>query len=264
MMAMSQHPKDATDGMAEATLRFYSELNDYLPRDSRQRDIAVRFEPPCPARHLIERLGIPHTEIELILIDGVSVGLETAVPDRARIAVYPMFEALDITPLVRLRPFPLREPRFFADAQLGRLARYLRLLGFDTRYENNIGDADLVRRAVAERRIVLSRDRDLLMRREVTHGCHVREDAPMRQLAQVIERCDLVGRAQPFTRCMECNAPLRRVDKVQILDRLEPGTRRFYDTFWRCSGCGRIYWQGTHYQRLKSLVDAALSRTGQA
>lgn len=248
--------------MAEATLRLYEELNDYLPPARRKRDIAVRFTPPCPVRHLIEKLGIPHTEIELILIDGVSVDLETPVADGARVAVYPAFEALDVAPLLRLRPAPLRQPRFFADAQLGRLARYLRLLGFDTLYENHIGDAELVRRATADGRIILSRDRDLLMRRAVTHGCHIRDDAPVRQLDQVIERCDLAGRARPFTRCMECNAPLHTVDKAQILDRLEPETRTFYDAFWRCSGCGRIYWQGTHYRRLRSLVDAALSRAG--
>jgi len=248
--------------MAEATLRFYEELNDYLPPARRKQDIAVRFEPPCPVRHLIEQLGVPHTEIELILIDGVSVRLETPVADGARIAVYPEFEALDVSPLLRIRPAPLREPRFFADAQLGRLARYLRLLGFDTRYENNIGDAELVERAATEGRIILSRDRDLLMRRDVTHGCHIRQDAPLRQLAQVVERCDLAGRAQPFTRCMECNAPLQVVDKAKIVDRLEPETRTFYDAFWRCSGCGRIYWQGTHYRRLRSLVDAVLTRAG--
>jgi uncharacterized protein with PIN domain len=240
--------------MAEATLRFYEELNNYLPPARRRRDIRLRFDPPCPVRHLIEGLHVPHTEIELILIDGVSVPLDAPVHDGDRIAVYPVFEALDVSPLVRLRPAPLRDPRFFADAQLGRLARYLRLLGFDTLYENAVDDAELVRRAAESGRIILSRDRDLLMRRAVTHGIHIREDAPRQQLARVMARCDLAGQARPFTRCLECNGPIEPVRRADVLDQLEPATRAYYDAFWRCAGCGRIYWKGTHYRRLEALV----------
>lgn len=244
--------------MAEAILRFYAELNDYLPLAHRKRDIPVRFESPCPVRHLVESLGVPHTEIELIMIDATSVELETPVHHGDRIAVYPMFEAFDVTPLIRLRAQPLREPRFFADAQLGRLARYLRLLGFDTLYENRVDDADLVRRAGQQRRIILSRDRALLMRRAVTHGCHIRHHDPLDQLAQVVTRCDLAAQVKPFSRCMECNGPIEAVDKAQVLAELEPATRAFYDEFWRCRGCRRIYWKGTHYRRLQALVAKAL------
>ncbi len=244
--------------MAQATLRFYEELNDYLARANRRREIAVEFEPPCPVRHLIERFGVPHTEIELVLIDGTSADLETPVEDGDRVAVYPMFESLDVTPLLRLRSAPLRDPRFFADAQLGRLARYLRLLGFDTLYENDVGDAALVSQANAERRIVLSRDRRLLMRRAVTHGLHIRRDRPLDQLAQVVERCDLAGSARPFTRCMDCNSPLQAVAKAAIQDGLEPLTRAHYDRFWQCSGCRKLYWRGSHYERLVGLVADAI------
>lgn len=240
--------------MAEATFRFYEELNDYLPLAQRKRDISLSFDSPCPVRHLIESLGIPHTEIELIVIDGVSVDLETPLHDGDRVAVYPVFEALDVTPLLRLRPHPMRELRFFADAQLGRLARYLRLLGFDTLFESGVDDAELVRRAGHERRIVLSRDRGLLMRRAVTHGIHIRRDAPRDQLTQVMQRCDLATQARPFTRCMECNGLIEAVTKAEVLARLEPATRHYYDAFWRCTACDRIYWKGTHYRRLEALV----------
>jgi uncharacterized protein with PIN domain len=245
--------------MATATFRLYEELNDYLPRASRKRDLRVSFEPPCPVRHLVEGLGVPHTEIELILVDGVSVGLDRRLRGGERVAVYPMFEALDITPLLRLRQTPLRDPRFFADAQLGRLAHLLRLLGFDTLYDNRIDDAELVRHAAAERRTILSRDRALLMRRAVSHGCHVRDDDPRHQLVYVVRRCDLVDQARPFTRCMECNGLLEAVDKTEILAQLEPVTRDVYDRFWRCTGCGRIYWEGSHYRRLQSLVERVLA-----
>ena len=184
--------------MAHATLRFYAELNDYLPAALRQRENTLDFRPPCPVRHLVEIMGVPHTEIEILLINGVSVDLEATVHDGDRISVYPVWEAMDVGPLLRLRDFPLRETRFFADVQLGRLARYLRLLGFDTLFVRDIDDVDLVRQAVAERRIVLTRDRDLLMRRAVTHGCHIRQDdchsasIAFRELLRAI--CQNVGR----------------------------------------------------------------------
>jgi len=244
--------------MALATLRFYEELNDYLPSQMRKRDIAVHFEPPCPIRHLIETQGVPHTEVEIILLNGVSVDLEAPVHDADRVSIYPMFEALDVTPLLRLRPDPLREPRFFADAQLGRLTRYLRLLGFDTLYENRIDDADLVQKATAGQRIILSRDRALLMRRDVSHGCHIRNDNPMEQLAQVIRRCDLSRVSRPFTRCMECNGPIEAVSKQDVAATLEPETLACFEAFWRCGDCGQIYWKGSHYERLQRLVTAVL------
>ena len=236
--------------MAEATLRFYEELNDYLPPSLRKREFSTQFRTPCPVRHLIETQGIPHTEIEVILVNGASVGLEEPIDDGDRISVYPMFESLDVTPLLRLRPAPLRTPRFFADAHLGRLARDLRLLGFDTLYENAIDDAALVHRATAERRIVLTRDRDLLMRRDVTHGCHIRRGDPMDQLIEVIRRCDLKDAIRPFTRCLECNGSIAAVDKDQIASTLEPETAASFDAFWRCDNCGRVYWKGSHYDRL--------------
>lgn len=246
--------------MARAQLRFYEELNDYLPPERRRRTFAADFDTTCPVRHLIETHGVPHTEIEIILINGVSVGLEAAVHDGDRVSVYPMFEALDVSPLLRLRPQALRESRFFADAQLGRLARYLRLLGFDTLYENALDDADLVYRAVKDRRIILSRDRALLMHRGVRHGCHIRQVDPMEQLTHVVRRCDLVQSCRPFTRCMECNDQIRSVKKQQVVAMLEPETAAGFDEFWQCPGCNRIYWKGSHYARLQKLVSTVLAQ----
>ena len=248
--------------MAVARLRFYAELNDYLPVQLRQHEIAAPFTTPCPVRHLIETWGVPHTEIELILIDGTSVDFEAHVQDGDRISIYPVFESVDVTQLVRLRPRPLREPRFLADAQLGRLARYLRLLGFDTRYENAIDDRELVRHARDEHRIILSRDLGLMMRREVTHGCHIRTDDPIAQLVQVIRRCDLTHMTAPFTRCMECNGGIDSIDKAQVAAELPARTSAAFDAFWRCRDCRRIYWKGSHYQRLEQFVSAVLQQAG--
>ena len=246
--------------MAHAQLRFYEELNDYLPPGQRKQTFSVDFDTSCPVRHLIETQGVPHTEVEIILINGNSVGLEAPVHNGDLVSIYPMFEALDVSPLLRLRPKPLREPRFFADAQLGRLARYLRLLGFDTLYENAVDDADLVQRATQNRRIILSRDRALLMHRGVSHGCHIRQDDPIEQLVHVVRRCDLAGLSRPFTRCMECNDPIEPVSKLEVASLLEPETAASFDAFWRCPGCARIYWKGSHYERLQRLVESVLAK----
>jgi uncharacterized protein with PIN domain len=240
--------------MATVTLRFYEELNDFLPPERRKRDLVLSFQPPCPVRHLVELCGVPHTEVELVLRNGRSVDLDQRVADRDRLSVYPMFESLDVTPLVRLREAPLRNPRFLADAHLGRLARYLRLLGFDTQFQNDLGDAALASRAAAEGLILLTRDRGLLMRREVTHGCFIRTGRPLEQLEQVMRRCDLYPRVRPFSRCMECNGLVHPVDKAEVSDKLPPATRRHYRTFWLCARCGRVYWKGSHYARLEALV----------
>jgi len=241
--------------MPSALFRFYEELNDFLAPRRRKRDIVLSFEPPVPVRHLVENLGVPHTEVELILVHGRSVGLEQPLHDGDRVSVYPMFEALDVSPLLRIRPRPLRDPRFIADAHLGKLAHYLRLLGFDALFSNDAGDARLAALAAADGRVLLSRDRALLMHRKVQHGCYIRFLEPREQLLQVLRRLDLVRNIRPFTRCMECNGRLQRVDKQQIESDLPIGVARHYNAFWRCTGCARLYWQGHHYQAMRAWID---------
>jgi hypothetical protein len=249
--------------MAVATLRCYEELNDLLPHALRKRDIALSFDPPAPVRHLVETVGVPHTEIELVLRNGESVDLEAAVADGDRLAVYPVFERFDVAPLVRLRPAPLREPRFVADAHLGRLARDLRLLGFDTVYANDIGDDALARLAAAERRILLTRDRALLMRREVTHGCYLRAARPEEQLAYLVRRLQLCGLIRPFSRCTACNTAVEAVPPSAVESALPPGVRRRHAHFWRCAGCGRVYWQGSHWRAMAGRIARLCPERGQ-
>jgi uncharacterized protein with PIN domain len=237
--------------MATATLRCYAELNDFLPPDRRQREWPVEFVAPAPVRHLIELAGVPHTEVELILLNGVSVGLETGVTDGDRLAAYPMFEAFDVHRELRLRPEPLRQPRFVADAHLGRLARDLRMLGFDTLWFNDIGDAELVRISVDERRILLSSDRQLLMRQALTHGCFVRPGSTWQQLKALVTRLQLCEAIAPFTRCMACNETVVQVAPVDVRDQVPAGVLARHHAFWRCSGCGRIYWRGSHWRAMK-------------
>jgi len=237
--------------MAYATLRFYAELNDFLPAQRRQRDWTLAFEPPAPARHLIETCGVPHTEVELILREGASIGLETPVGDGDRLAVYPMFESCDVRPLLRLRPRPLRRLRFLADAHLGALARRLRMLGFDTVWHNDLGDGPLARLAVVEHRILLTRDRQLLMRQELTHGCYLRSGSSRRQLDELVRRLDLCAEIAPFTRCMACNETLMVVDPAAVQSEVPPAVYRRHQEYWRCQGCARLYWKGTHWEAMR-------------
>jgi hypothetical protein len=174
-----------------------------------------------------------------------------------------MFESFDVAPILQLRAAPLREPRFLADAHLGRLARDLRLLGFDTAFANDLGDDELARRAAAEHRILLTRDRQLLMRREVTHGCYLRAARPEEQLAYLVHRLQLCRLIRPFSRCTACNATVEPVAAEAVVARLPPSVRQLQARFWRCAGCGRVYWQGSHWRAMAGRV-ARLCGEGQS
>lgn len=241
--------------MTTATFRFYEELNDFLPPARRRREFTAACARAATAKHMIEALGVPHTEVELVLVNGETVGFDHRLRDGDRVAVYPKFEALDITPVLRVRAQPLRVTRFLADAHLGGLARLLRMTGFDTLYENGLRDAQIEALAREDGRIVLTRDRELLKRRGITHGCFVRALQPREQLREVIARLDLARRLQPFTRCMVCNGVLAPIDKANVLSRLPLNVRECHDRFNGCAHCGRVYWEGSHWNRMQALVE---------
>ncbi|NLV71264.1 MAG: Mut7-C ubiquitin/RNAse domain-containing protein [Actinobacteria bacterium] len=239
--------------MGSISIRFYAELGDFLPVERRGRE----FEHVCPGRDsvkdVIEGLGVPHTEVDLVLVNGEPVGFDHHLSEGDRVSVYPVFEALDISAVKSVRSQPLRVVRFAADVHLGRLARYLRLAGFDTLYRNDWDDRELAETAVREHRIILTRDRGLLMRSIVTHGYVVRETLPRAQLVEVLGRFDLWGLLRPFTRCSVCNDCVEPVTKAEIVSELPARTARYYQEFWRCTGCGRLYWRGPHYRSLMKL-----------
>lgn len=245
--------------MGQASFRFYAELNDFLPLNQKQQTITFSFELSASVKDMIEALGVPHTEIDLILVNGVPVDFSYPVQGGDQISVYPVFEAIDISPLVRLRPKPLRETRFVLDVHLGRLAVYLRMLGFDTLYRNDYADEELARISSTEGRILLTRDRGLLKRSMVTHGYCIRTTNPRQQLVDVLRRFDLFDSLTPFSRCLHCNGLLQAVDKAAISDRLPPKTRQYYDEFRCCQNCNRIYWPGSHFQRMQQFIASVLS-----
>jgi uncharacterized protein with PIN domain len=246
--------------MACAHFRFYAELNDFLPPARRKVEFEHCFERRASIKDMIESFGVPHPEIELILVNGKSVDFSYIVADQDQVSVYPVFERFDVSPLIRLRDRPLREPRFVIDANLGRLARYLRLLGFDCLYKNTFSDDDVARISQQQARIVLTRDRRLLQRKIISHGLFVRATQPRQQVGEVMQRLDLYALSQPFSRCARCNGDLKAVDKGAIAAQLQPKTRRYYDDFLQCSRCGQLYWQGSHHQRSQQLIKYFLQK----
>lgn len=248
--------------MPRAAVRFYAELNDHLAPGNRYRTLYREFTIPGSVKDLVESFGVPHTEIDLVTVNGESAEFARLVRDGDRVAVYPVFEALDITTATRLRVRPLREPKFVLDVHLGRLAAYLRMLGFDAAYGNSASDQELARSSVDEHRILLTRDRGLLMRSAVTHGYWLRETAPRRQTAEIVRRFDLARRIEPFTRCMACNSPLVPALKEEITGRIPPGVAAGREEFRECPACRRVYWQGTHYQRMRRWIDELAATCG--
>jgi len=238
-----------------ANFRFYAELNEFLPKAQQYKTVQVSFKGRQSVKHLIESLGIPHTEVDLVLVNGNSVDFNYLVEQDNLASVYPVFESLDITPLLHLRPRPLRDPCFVLDGHLGRLAAYLRMLGFDTAYRNDYEDEELAEISASQNRILLTRDRGLLKRRKVTHGFCLRTKDSREQLLNVIQRFDLDSQMNPFSRCIACNGLLVRVEKAEIYDLLQPGTKKYFDDFSRCENCAKIYWKGSHHDRMNALIE---------
>jgi len=248
--------------LPKVSIRFYAELNDHLPEPKKYRSLDKALITPTTAKDLIESFGVPHTEVDLVLLNGSSVGFEQFVEPGDRVSVYPVFEAFDITTELRVRPEPLRETRFVLDVHLGKLAAYLRMLGFDARYQSCFSDEDLARISAEERRILLTRDRELLKRGQVTHGYWLRQTDSRRQTAEILNRFDLASAIQPFMRCMACNGLLEDIAKDQVRERIPPLAAELHDEFRQCRGCGRVYWKGSHYRRMVTWIQQLISESG--
>ena len=245
--------------MNRATFRFYAELNDFLPQERKKRSFEYEFSGNPGIKNAIEALGVPHVEVDVILADGVSVDFHYHLQDGDRIAVYPVFESLDISPLVKLRPDALRHTAFIADVHLRKLAHYLRMLGFDTLHENDYVDEQIVRIAASSGRIILTRDRMLLKNSAVTHGYWVRSSDPVKQAREIIRRFDLRRQVKLLTRCPTCNGEIVPVSKEDVLERIPPRTALWLDEYFICTDCGKLYWRGTHYPKIMQKIDAILA-----
>lgn len=237
-----------------AQFRFYEELNDFIVPEKRKKRFNYDFNGHPSVKDAIEAIGVPHTEVDLIMVNGSSVGFDYQLQDNDDIAVYPVFESLDILPLVKLRQKPLRRSRFILDVHLGKLAGLLRLLGFDALYQNDYDDHEIVDIATREKRIVLTRDQGLLKHKSLTHGYWLRSQQTLEQLEEVCLRYDLFSQIQPFHRCIKCNGLLVPVEKEKIEHQLPPQVAQTYSRYRRCQSCRQIYWQGSHYDELQKIV----------
>jgi len=246
----------------DVSFRFYAQLNDFLPFARRGRRFTHTLRNVSSVKDAIEGLGVPHPEIDIILINGAAADFAVHLRNGDDVSVYPAFRSLDLSDLPRAGADPPQPARFALDAHLGKLASLLRLAGFDGVLLED--DEDLAKTAAREARIALTRDVALLKRSIVRYGYWVRSTDPQQQLAEVLDRFDLIGRMNPFTRCLRCNTPLEVVDPDTVADRLLPCTRASFNEFRRCPGCERIYWPGSHHDALLRVLDRARERVGRA
>jgi hypothetical protein len=226
--------------MKQASFTFHGVLKELLRPEKNGQRLIYPFRGEQSAKHLVESLRIPHTEIGVLTANGLPVSPGYLVQNG---------DAMDIFPFVLVEP--LVSPSFLLDNHLGKLATFLRILGFDAAYPRDDPDQKLVQTAVAEERILLSRDRGLLMYKELTCGCCLRSLDPHRQLFEILDRYQLYEQITPFRRCLRCNAVLQPVEKAVILDRLQPLTKQYYDEFHLCPACNQVYWKGSHYDHMQ-------------
>jgi uncharacterized protein with PIN domain len=239
--------------MAVVEIQCYGELNDFLPQTRRERTLRHPVADRQGIKDVIEALGVPHPEIGLLLANGAAVDFGYSVHDGDALAVYPAYSDLPLPVPSTLRPPPA--PRFVLDVHLGRLAEYLRRLGFDTLYRNDYDDPELAEIAGAELRILLTRDLGLLKRGRVVYGAYVRSTDPEHQVVEIVRRFRFWDAIDPFRRCSRCNGLLVAVARDHIAAQLLPQTRADHTEFHQCQACGQLYWPGSHFERLLAFVD---------
>jgi uncharacterized protein with PIN domain len=242
--------------MKTATFRFHRELNEFLARSQREQAFACACPPASTTKHMIEALGVPHTEVEVILRNGAPTGFDAAIEHGDRIEVYPYGATPRRSNGMRLRePLQAQSLAFIADAHLGGLAQLLRLAGFDTRYDNHFPDDEIEQLALAEERVVLTRDRELLKRRTLIHGCYVRALQPDAQWREVAMRLGLANHIRPFRLCLMCNAPLRQASADELDGRVPDGVLERHARFVTCDVCRRVFWEGSHWKRMRARME---------
>lgn len=239
----------------KAYFRFYEELNDFLPKRKKKTFFTYEFNGNPSIKDAVEAIGVPHTEVDLILVNSKSVEFSYHLKEGDIVSVYPVFETLDISNPTLLRRKPLRETKFILDSHLGKLTRYLRMLGFDSLYKNDYLDREIIQTSVTSNRIILTRDTGILKNKRVTHGYWIRSLNPKDQLKEVMDHFDLYSSIKPFQRCMECNGIIKKVKKENVLEQLPDKTKKYFNEIYRCKYCGQIYWKGSHYNEMKSLIE---------
>lgn len=241
--------------MKQVRFRFYEELNNYLPEKRRKVWFEYFFTGVISVQDAIQSLGIPSGEIDLILVNQQPKGFDHLLQDDDRISVYPVFELFDLSKISRLREMPLRNPTFICDVHLGRLCKYLRMLGWDALYSNHYTTKEMIAISLQEKRIILSRSCQLIRNKEVTRAYWIRSSNPVEQIKDLIIKLDLSNRINPLIRCLNCNAMIVPVEKLKIHHRLQDRTARYYSEFFNCQNCNQIYWKGSHFENMLNFIE---------
>lgn len=244
-------------------LRFYSYLNDFIKVEAHKslelfadQNYLHYYRGRQTIKDRIESIGVPHPEVALIIKNRQPVDFSYLVQPGDFFSVYPYFYNFKLPTENLLLPEYPKKPEFILDVHLGRLARYLRRFGFDTAYRNDYGDKEIVDQAAEEKRIILSRDLGLLMRKKVKWAKFIWSDNPKKQLQEVVERFQLLNYYQgKESRCVNCNSKLVDIDKEEIIERLEPKTKKYFDDFKYCLQCDKIYWRGSHYKKTEKMLN---------
>jgi len=240
-------------------LRFYGTLNDFLHHNRRQVTFRQSYMGSPTVKDLIESVGVPHVEASLILVNGNVVTFDFHPENGDRISCYSRFHSIDIGKINLLLDEPI-EPRFILDVHLGKLAKYMRIMGFDTLYRTDYSDDEILKIASEEKRIILTCDLGILRNGMAKWGHYIRSRVPKMQLIEVMNTFSLQEKTNPFSRCTKCNGTVELVPKEQIIDQLDFRTSRYYNDFFRCSSCKQIYWEGSHFQSIKKFINENLNR----
>lgn len=246
--------------MPKGTFRFYEELNDFLPKHRRKTDFEAGFKGKRSIKDMIEALGVPHTEIDLVLVNGKSVDFNYILQDGDQVSVYPVFESLNITDVTLLRKIPLRRNKFIADINLGDIVKYMRVLGFDLYYDPLLATREIIEISKREHRIILTKSRKLLKFKDVTHGIFIHRGTTTEQIKRIIDYLNIKDNIKPFSRCLRCNTLLKSVPKEKIFDKIPPKTKEFCDEYAHCKSCDKIYWKGTHFINMKKVITQILDQ----
>ena len=239
--------------------RFYGALNRFLAPSHRYRAFSYAVKGVPAIKDTLEALGVPHTEIDCVVVNGRAVTFSYHIRGGERILVYPDAGMVKLKKIIRrsLKPNPPANPKFILDVHLGKLARHLRLLGFDIFYGKESQDAAIVRLGRRTGRIILTRDIALLKNKSVRHGYFVRATDPKKQIREIVRHFALGEKMRPFRLCLVCNGKIRRVAKSKVESRLPPLTKKYCEKFYQCLNCDKIYWQGAHYKQLLRIIKTA-------
>jgi len=244
--------------MNTISIRFYGPLNDFISKGVRNREGSSLIHTVLPVnqsvKDLIESYGVPHTEVELIIVNGKPVDFNYTVQPGEYISVFPEFSSIDVTTITNLKSCLPNEIKFVIDVHLGKLTKYLRILGLDAAYKNDYSDSEIIKATIEEKRIMLTRDIGLLKNNKVVNGYWVRNTDPFEQAEEIISKFNLKDKIKPFTRCLSCNGEIEPVDKERIINKLEPKTIQYYNEFFICPACRKIYWKGSHWKKMEEMI----------